>query len=331
MVNLSGLEMDMKDFLGNLIVSSDISGASELGPNEIDKLSKDVLDTDVTKIISLVEGITQGDILPIEYGIFDYQGFNPETVIRVMKVYQDHYHDPSAVLLSDIRFAVAATLYMGNLQAKSLSRRSMQGAQKINYLILKYDIRIGSQGAGLPPTVLTFPRIAAAVPLLAVRMACRIPPKVAEHNFLSSKVPACMRLMPFAALCSRFMGEELRTVLLQVCNAHGSDMAIAYVVGEQKKKKVPKIEYNAVQIARDQWSYIEVVSNSPVPSERSKQEMIMELNLGPKAASILEVCQNYRAVMQSLKPEEVKVMGEQQFQDELGAYLALDTSKTSSS
>jgi len=310
----------MKDPLGNLIAPTNLDKSSDLGPVEVEKLVKDIKDDEVERIVGMVERVTGDQITPLEFSIFDYMGFDPRVILKVLSVAQRHYQDTDDTLISDIKFSIAACIYMGNLQEKALTRRAMEGKTKIEYLVRKYNIRIGSQGTGISATTLTFPRITASVPALAIRMAMRLPPKTSEHDFKSSLVPPGMRLTPFASLCSVHMPEQLRQFLLQVCNAHGSDMAIAYEIGRLKKAK-KTVSYDARSIALDQWAFMEVASNSVIPSEGSRKALLTTMNLSEHLDNMRLVAQAYQAILEKREVSLSDVVSRGKLESELSEYL----------
>lgn len=311
----------MKDKLGGKIWRTDTSKSGEMTPELVQKLIQDVSDSEVSSVLSEVESITSSVTDRLEFSIFDFVGFDPLMVVRVLKAYQKHYKDADNDLLSDIRFSVAAVLYMGNLQTKSLTRRALEGKAKIEYLTLKYDIRVGSQGAGIPAEALTFPRIAATFPTLAIRMAQHLHPSAVSLEFFGRDVPAFMRLTPFASLCSAQMEPSLRTFLLEACNAHGSDMALAYEKGRCKKSK-QEFKLTAKEAAEDQWAFMEVAADSPVPAEGVKKSMIMELNLPAHYVSLEKVVRNYRHKLTGVEAGQVSVLSKATFEQLLSAYVA---------
>jgi len=312
---------DMKDSVGNLIAPMDVSKFTELGTDDLEKLVKAISDSQVNAIIAKVEAVTDRDYSSLEFSIFDYIGFDPFMVSKVFKAYQDYYKDSDTNLLSDVKFSIAACLYMGNLQVKAFTRRALEGRSKIEYLSRKYGIRTGSQGTGIPATALTFPRIAAAYPVLAIRMASHLSPKAVNLDFLSALSPPYTRLTPFGSLCSAHMDRDLRQFLLEACNAHGSDMAIAFEKGRLKKAK-REIRYDPIAIAHDQWAFMEVASTSPVPSESARKSLLTQLNLVKDYKNLSEIVVNYRAIVQKTPKEQVTVMTAQSFADKLGEYLS---------
>jgi len=311
----------MVDATGKPIAPVVLKDFKEVGDKDLEALVKSITDGEVNKIIKAVEGITEKDMTALEFSIFDFVGFDPFMVSKVLAFYQKHYNDTQENLLSDIRFSIAACLYMGNLQYKSLSRRALEGRSKIEYLARKYGIRTGSHGTGIPATALTFPRIAAAYPALAVRMAAKLPPKTVNLDFKSALAPPYIRLTSFGSLCSVTMPQDLRLFLLEACNSYGADMAIAYERGRKKAKHL-EVKYDPIAIAHDQWAFMEVASNSPVPDEETRKGLLTSLNMTSDYNKLAELVANYRSIVEKKPLADVKVMSSGEFSDSLGSYLS---------
>jgi hypothetical protein len=310
----------MVDRIGGKVWRTDTSKSGEMTPEKVMEMIRDVSDSDVASTISEVESIKTSDTDHTEFSIFDFIGFDPRVIVKVLRAYQTHYKEGNDHLFSDIRFSIAAVLYMGNLQTKSMTRRALEGKTKIEYLTTKYNIRTGTQGAGIPAEALTFPRIAASFPALAIRMAARLTPSAVSKEFMGRSVPGFMRLTPFASLCSPKMDSRLRTYLLEVCNAHGSDMALAYEEGRCKKLK-KKSELTAKVAAEDQWAFMEIASESPVPVEPVKKTMLTELNLVSHFDAISQVNYNYRLKLNDNDATRVSILSKADFEKMLSEYI----------
>lgn len=312
---------DLKDGLGNPVILTNLASKPKLTPDGLKKKINEIDSKKLKTLLDKVEKITGGDIQVMEFSIFDYQGFNPETVIKVMMAISEHYGDTESIFLSDIRFSIAANLYMGNLQDKARTKRTDEGKQKLTYLCDKYSIVLGSTGTGIAPEVLTFPRIASAFPVLAVTMASVLPPKTVNLEFKSRDVPDFMRLNPFCSLCSDKMPERTRRFLLECSNAYSADMSIAYEKGRLKKAK-REIKYDPIMIATDQWSYAEIASNSPVPDESSRVSLILRLNLPGKYSDIATVVRNYRAIIQKKDETAIELISQKEFEEDLTEFTS---------
>lgn len=311
----------MVDKLGNKIWRTNTDKAGEMTPEKVSEMVQNVTDSEVASTVSLVERIPSGAQDRMEFSIFDFVGFDPLMVVRVLKAYQKFYTDKDDDLMSDVRFSIAATIYMGNLQTKALTRRAQEGRTKIEYLTRKYNVRTGSQGAGLPQEALTFPRIAASFPVLAIRMAVTCPPKAVDIEFKGKQVPACMRLTPFGSLCSPGMDADLRLFLMEASNAHGSDMALAYERGRCKKAKT-EFKPNPKAVSEDQWAFMEVAADSSVPEEDMKKAILTELNLAQYYGDLAEVVANYRSKVSGKAVGAGEVLSKANFEKLLSDYIA---------
>jgi len=311
----------MTDGLGNPIATSDLESKKALGKDEIEALVKKVADSKLKNLVKEVESITEKEVEPMQFNIFDFQGFDPNVIISVFVVISEHFGDTMKIMLSDIKFAIAACLYMGNIQQKALTKRKAEGRAKLEFLAQKYNIMMGSTGTGISAETVTFPRVVASFPVLAIKMANAIPPKAVNREFMSTSVPSYMRLSPFASLCSALMKSELRLFLMEACNAHGSDMSIAYEVGRLKKAK-KELKYDPISLANDQWAFVEVASESPVPLEDSKKSLLTSLNISKDYSSLEKVVKNYRAIMTKKKSEDITVISKKEFDEMLGEYIS---------
>jgi len=305
---------------GAPIVLTDLKKVKPLAKEEVEKLVKVAEKSGLDSVIKTVESIEGDDLKPMNYSIFDFIGFDPFAIIAVIKIICDHHKDPEVTMLSDIRYSIAACLYMGNIQTKAFGKRAQEGRAKIEYLAAKYNMMTGTTQSGLAAEVVTFPRVAASFPVLAIKMASKISPKAVNLEFMSGSVPGYMRLTPFASLCSPLMETELRMFLLEACNAHSADMSIAYEKGRLKKMK-KEIKYDPAQLANDQWNFTEVASSSPVPSEDSKKSLLTKLNVSNDLLDLIPVVKNYRAIIQKKQITDILVPDVKVLGDQLTKYL----------
>jgi len=316
-----------RDGLGKPIETTDLSKKAKLTPDELrDRVSK-ISSDDWKKLVGNIEKITEKDINPMEFSIFDYQGFDPLKIIAMLKAISEYYGDKEEVLISDIRFCIAANLYMGNLQDKASTKRSEAGKAKISFLMEKYGIMRGSTGTGISSETITFPRVASSFPVFTVTMAWKLSPKTVNLEFISRDVPSFMRVNAFCALCSDKIPEQTRMLLLECSNAYSADMSIAYEKGRMKKQK-KDLRYDPVDIARDQWAFAEIAANSPVPEESSKLSMLLKLDLPSHYNKIHEVVLNYRARMQKKDTTEISIISKEEFEKDISDYIsgAVDSS-----
>lgn len=283
---------------------------------------------DILAFTSLLE-VTQTDAIDISlYMIFEFQGFDPVSVIRKLLVINKHHRESGgrteetlALLKEDVMFMIAANIFMGNLQKKSMSRRSASGRQKIATLVAKYAMKTGSTGAGLPSDVLTFPRVANSFPVLATRMAKVLPSKdFLTGVFQTKELPKFMRISAFASFCDQKLEGRTRAFLLHAVCSYSCDQTLVVHEGENKKKKVKKGEnvLTPIDAYGLQWTFIEVASNSTVPSAQMKRAMMTEFEM-EKQYSVLEpIVKNFRTLVGDSTP----MVGKSEYESDIRDFIS---------
>lgn len=297
----------------------DISSKKAITPDQLMGLVNQIDDKKLQGFIKQIEKITKDDINPMEFSIFDFVGFDPFKIIKVMMAVSEYHGDKVETLISDIRFAIAANIFMGNLQSKASTKRNEAGKSKLDYLCSKYNISMGSTGSGISPEQVTFPRVAASFPQLAILMAWKLEPKAVNLEFLSRKVPKYMRIGPFCSICDSSIPLRTQTFLMEAANAYSSDMGIAYEKGRLKKAR-KEVKYDPIQIATDQWSFAEIASNSPVPDKETKQNLFLRLNVAADYDDLKEVVQNYRAITQKKDIMSIDVISKQELEEDITTF-----------
>lgn len=248
-----------------------------------------VAQDEIDRFVTLLEVVQASDIDISLFTIFDFQGFDPFGVMRRLLAVNKHYREVEKresetldMLKFDVLLAVAAHIYMGNLQDKALRRRGAVGRMAVDYLMAKYGIKRGSTGSGMGSEVLTFPRIANSFPIITVRMASRLPSKnFGKTSLETDSLPKWLRVAAFSSLCSDKIAERTRMFVLHAHAAYSVDQTIVVHEGEKRKKKVKKSEdvLTVTEAFNLQWPFVEVSSNSPVPKEAMRKAILNELRL----------------------------------------------------
>lgn len=253
------------------------------------KAMESIQPDEILAFVTLLETVTTDKIDISLFAIFEFQGFDPNSIIRKLLVINKHYRETLGkseetveVLKQDVMFMIAANIYMGNLQDKSLSRRSGLGRQKISDLIGKYSLKKGTTRAGLPSDTLTFPRVANSFPVLTTRMAKLLPSKdFVGSQFDTVTLPKFMRVSSFASLCDESIKERTRLFLLHAVCSYSCDQSIVVHEGRKREKRVKKDEdvMTPVDAFALQWNFIDVASKSPVPKVQMKRGMFVEFQM----------------------------------------------------
>jgi len=244
---------------------------------------------EIQAFVKKTEAVTGTEILSIVGSLFDFMGFDPEIVIKCLfamnKWYQTQKLDPPETedtLREDIILCVACNNKIGNLQFRAVGRRSEEGRAVIGYLQSKYGIFIGSTGAGMPSTLLTFPRIANSFPVLTVRTAIAMPIDDNQvSSFSANLLPPAARVSAFSSFLHPDLEERTRLSLLRAACAFSCDYQLTVHEGEMIKLKLKKADnvFTAEDAWNKQWNYFVVSSTSKVPELKMKRAMLMELKV----------------------------------------------------
>lgn len=281
------------------------------------KAMEEISQKEIQDFTSSMEVIKTDDILSLISSLFDFMGFDPRAIIKKLLIVNDYYINVKKIkdesretLKTDVIMMICANVVMGNLQNKSIGRRSATGRLALGYLKSKYKMTTGSTGAGRPSDDLTFPRVANSFPVLTCRAAMVLKPKsFPGAPFSTSNLPWFMRVSAFASLCDEKLADRTRTFLLEAVCAYSCDQLIVVHEGEKKKRKVKKTEdvMSPQDAYGNQWDYILVASTSPVPDQKMKRSMIAELLVENYYSDISEIVKTFRDLLKissSLPTEE---------------------------
>jgi len=285
----------------------------DLTDKAVMKALEAVTTKEVREFVKSLEVIQSTQIEVSLYSLFEFMGFDPIQVIKKLILVNRHYRnemkvaeETEEVLKQDILLMIAANIYMGNLQVKSVSRRSATARFVITYLQQKYAMRIGSTGAGLPADVLTFPRVANSFPVITVRMASVLPSKdFISGKFKTTLLPKWMRVSAFASFCPIEMAARTRLFLLHAVCAYTCDQSVIVSEGESKKpqNKSKKIDILKPEEAFGlQWNFIFVASSSPVPSFGMRKAIHTEFQTDKHYGNLKPIVENLRSIIKDKTP-----------------------------
>jgi len=268
-----------------------------------EELVKSMADLGESAIQALVAKTVEVQVTTINlsmFAIFEFQGFDPDAIIRKLLVLKNHYGFSDDDLKQDIMYMIAANIYMGNLSGKAMGRRSQDGRDMIDDLVSRYQVKVGTTSTGLASDIITFPRVAGTFPVLSCRMATKLPTKdMVGQPFMSVPVPRFMRMGAFASFCGPTMRERTRVFLLKAVAAYSCDQSIVFELGRLKKlkKKGDELKIDAALIGAEQWPFIWVASESKVPDLEMRKKAIVEFNVSGLYGTLKPVIENYNIIM----------------------------------
>jgi len=255
------------------------------------------------------------------FAIFEFQGFDPDAIIRKLLILKEHYKLSDDELKEDIMYMIAANIYMGNLSGKAMGRRSQDGRDMLDDLTSRYKIQVGTTGTGKSSDIITFPRVAGSFPIVSCRMASRLPTKtMVGQAFKSEKVPKFMRMSAFASFCKAGLQERSRLFLLKSVAAYSCDQSIIFEIGRRKAKKKTgdELKVDPLGIGAEQWPFIWNAAESKVPNLVQAKKMMIEFNVTGLYDDLKPVVENYNIIMND--PTSIPTKAE--FEADITQYVA---------
>jgi hypothetical protein len=289
-----------------------------------------VLNVTPEELIDLINRVTPGQIIafrrtvmkmttakmnPAEFSIYEYQGFDPLTLVKKFLAIGSYYKMKPDKVVNDVMHIIAINLYMGNVSGQNkLERRSQEGKDKISELVAAYQIKLGSTGTGLKPDTITVPRTSAAFPILSTRMATILPTtQTVGMPFKTENIPRCMRVGAFASFLSHNINSPTRDFLMKAVMAYTCDQSIVFSMDRKTRKPTLKpVEAHARQI-----TYIQAAMSSSVPAEWEKGAMLDEFRIPEQYGVLAPIVENFNTVT-GLKDS---VVSESDYKKDLKAFI----------
>lgn len=239
---------------------------------------------DIDGLLSL---ISKGDVEALkseEFDQFQYQGFDPVRIIQSLLKVKQNDSVEDAQFRMDVYHMVAIGIIKGSVNDHNLTKMSDVGKASIDSLIKKYNIQKGG-GRGKSASIITFPRVMATFPDIAVRMTRVIGAK--EFNggpMLSSRLPTYMKVQVFPAVIPRNLGTTVKKMLLKASLCYTIDQST-----QISQIKNPDLK----QLASVQGNFTAIGHQSPVPNSETRLKLFKSLNIENDYAAIVSVLKDY--------------------------------------
>jgi hypothetical protein len=241
---------------------------------------------DIERIIAL---INKGDVEALkaeDYDQFQYQGFNPIKIVQALyKVKKDKSINDSD-FVHDVFRMVAIGMIKGSVNDHNITKMSDEGKSQLTSLIAEYGIKKGG-GRGESSSVITFPRVMATFPDIAVRMAKVIGAKEFSGGpMLSTRLPYYLQVQVFPAVIPRHLDKDAKKMLLTASLCYTIDQST-----QISNLKDPDLK----ALASTQSNFTMVGHNSPVPSSEVRMSVFNKLSLSADYDKISSVLQDYKS------------------------------------
>lgn len=260
---------------------------------------------DIERIIQLVN---EGDVEALkaeEFDQFQYQGFDPYRIVDSLNKVKINKTISNDNFQKDIFTMVAVGMIKGSVNAHNIEKMSDAGKNDLRDLISKYGIKMGG-GKGQAAGIITFPRVMATFPDIALRLVKVIGAKEFRGGpMLSTRLPEFLEVQVFPAIIPRDTDSDVKRMLLTASLCYSIDQTV-----QISQLQNPELK----QLASSQANYTNIGHNSPVPSEVVRKKVFNELPIADNYSKIVSVLQDYKDKVDT----SFIIMSETQFKAKLG-------------
>jgi len=262
---------------------------------------------EISRILDL---INRHDIEALKAETFDqfqYQGFNPIKIIESLAKVKSQQNVSDTQFKDDVCSMVAIGMIKGSVNSHNLTKMSEEGKKQLTDLNTKYQIQMGG-GRGLPASQITYPRVMAAFPQIAVRMVAVVGPKEFSGGpMLSGRLPDCMKIQVFPPVVPRELNADVKKMLLCASLCYSIDQTVQINAMSEFDEKV---------IASTQGNFIQVGHMSPVPDDDTRKNVFGSLNLGDEYEKIAAVLRTYQ---EKIDPN-LKILSKGDFKQKISSF-----------
>jgi len=240
---------------------------------------------DIERIISL---INKGDVEALkaeDFDQFQYQGFNPIKIVQALYRVKQEKSVSDSDFVNAIFRMVAIGMIKGSVNDHNITKMSDEGKSQLTSMIAEYGIKKGG-GRGESSSVITFPRVMATFPDIAVRMAKIIGAKEFSGGpMLSTRLPYYLQVQVFPAVIPRSFNKDAKRMLLTASLCYTIDQST-----QISNIKDPDLK----ALASTQGNFTMVGHNSPVPSAEVRLSIFNKLPLSADYNKIVSVLRDYK-------------------------------------
>lgn len=233
-------------------------GTSEKGKEK--QISKEeISETEMQDMWSKIDILDVSTIDPEALRVFEYEGFNPDMILRTLLMGKKRNNVTQSSFLSDILIMCGMAIIKGTVNERNFKKMKKQGQDEFVRLESTYGLVRGG-GRNLDAEKVNVSRIAATFPgkVLQLLQAKKVTPREYYGPMKSSSLPAVIRHQALAACIPRNLPEQTRNYFLGLITAFSVDQSI--VISAAKKPDVEKL-------LLDQGNFIRVAHSGKYPPE----------------------------------------------------------------
>ncbi|QMP81965.1 nucleocapsid protein [Grapevine associated cogu-like virus 4] len=264
--------------------------------------------SDIEKVIQLVNSGDVETLKAEEFEQFQYQGFDPYKIVESLIRVKDDKTIANDAFTKDIYSMVAIGMIKGSVNSRNINKMSELGKTQVTELNAKYGIKEGG-GKGQSSSVITYPRMMATFPDIAIRLVKVIGPKEFRGGpLLSTRLPSYMQVQVFPAIIPKDIGLSAKKMLLTASLCYSIDQSV------QISQIVITKDDDLKPLAANQMNFTQVGHNSPVPAPEVRKAVFNKLSVKADYGMIFAVLQDYQKKIDST----FQVLSQADFETSIG-------------
>lgn len=240
---------------------------------------------DVEKVLSLINSNDLSALRAEQFDQFQYQGFDPLKLVSALVKVKTDKSISDKDFIDDVLQMVAIGMIKGSVNDHNIKKMSEEGQKDVLAINSKYGIKMGG-GRGQSSSVITFPRVMATFPDIAVRMTEIIGGKrFSGGPLMSTQLPEYMQVQVFPAVIPRGLNNDVKKMLLIASLCYSIDQSV-----QISQLKEPDLK----SLAATQNNFTLVGHNSPVPVDEVRKNVFRKLPLTHDYQAIVSVLEVYK-------------------------------------
>jgi len=257
-------------------------------------------EADIDRILSLINEHDIESLKKEDYDQFQYQGFDPYRLVQALYDMKEQKVIDDKIFAEDICRMVAIGLIKGNVNDHNITKMTDNGQADLKVLMEKYGIKKGG-GKGLAAGVVTFPRVMATFPDIAVRMTGVLGGKEFRGGpFNSFVLPKSMQVQVFPSVIPLDLDQHVKEFFLTACLCYSIDQTVQITRNEKP---------DLVALAATQFPFVNLSHQSPLPKSPVRKKVFNQLGLPGSYSMISQVVQTYKDKVDS----SIQVISESDF------------------
>lgn len=263
---------------------------------------------DVDRVLNAISRKDVEALRAEDYEQFQFQGFDPIKLASALLKIKNNKTITESEFFEDVFKMVAIGMIKGSVNEHNLTKMSDEGKNSITTLNTKYGIKLGG-GQGQASDVITYPRVMATFPDIAVRMSKVLGPKDFPGGpMLSSRLPDVLRVQVFPSTIPKDLPAPLRKMLLTASLCYSIDQTI-----QISKMTEPDLK----AVAGKQSNFVLIGHNSPVPSTEIRRHVFKSTGLSSQYDAIASVLTDYKSKIDS----SFAILSESEFKSQIQQFM----------